>query len=221
MTTERRPGSRLLRVLLRVAAAFAVVLVLGVLAIWLWGERALCAVGARAAGDALGAPVTIGSVRWDWRGGSIAVRNTVVSNPPGFGPGVMLDMPEFRISANPDGGIAELKIDLARLGVVIDPAGRTNWMAGRAFTKLSKKKPNKNGSGDKEDSGMPTLPHIDKLIVSLGKLHFDDQRLSKGARDVEFGIHDFAVTNISTLGDLTPIAGMVLLKGAMGGILGR
>ncbi len=80
----------------------------------------------------LGVGVRLDRMELGLRDGSYRIRNLVLSNPPGFGPGPMLYLPELYVRADLAAAtsnifrLSEVRLHLAELQVIRDQNGRTN-----------------------------------------------------------------------------------------------
>lgn len=197
-----RPRTR--RLLLRLAALLATTLAGAVLILWWTRDDLVAWALRRALSSTLGIGVRLDQAELGLSDASWRLRNLVLSNPPGFSPGPMVEIPEVHVrhdttaSRSDSVRLAEFRFHLAGLHVEIDDRGRTNLMAMGRPGMLGRRGTNLMGGG-RQFAG------IDRLTLSLGRVTFRDAR--NPARN---GSLDLAVTN-RTLQDVTSVLQLVPL----------
>jgi hypothetical protein len=197
-----RLGSR--RIVLRLAAILVAALVSAILVLW-WTRDALVTwTLRRAISGALGVGVRLDRTELGLSDASWHLQNLVLSNPPGFGPGPMVEIPEIFVRYDTTASrsnavrLAEFRFHLSGLHVDVDGMGRTNLMVlGQAAM------PGRSGTNLMSDGWQ--FAGIDRLTLSLGRITFRDAR--DPARNRSF---DLAVTN-HTLQDVTSVIQLVPL----------
>lgn len=202
---------RWVKILLWIAGLLLGLLILVVVLIVNCAPEAIRRVGETVGSQRLGAAVSIGAVDIGWTAQSVALRDVVISNPPAFGAGRMLELPELLVRGGANGGLAELRLNLASVSVIIDQKGRTNWTLGGVTM----------GGAKGSKGAAPEFPHIDRLVLNLGAVRYEDRRSGADPVLINLGIHDRVLTNVSSLNDFTPLAAEILLRGAFGGFGGK
>lgn len=197
-----RPGTR--RLVLRLAALLAATLAGAVLLLWWTRDDLVTWTLRRALSTTLGIGVRLDQTEFGISDASWRLRNLVLSNPPGFSPGPMVEIPEVYVrydttaSRSNSVRLAEFRFHLSGLHVDVDDKGRTNLMAlGQAGMP--------GGSGTNLMGDGWQFAGIDHLTLSLGRVTFRDAR--DPARNRSF---DLAVTN-RTLEDVTSVLQLVPL----------
>ena len=197
-----RTGFR--RLLLRLAALLGAVLASTALLLWSTRDALLTWTLRTALSGTLGVGVRLDRAELGLSDASWRLQNLVLSNPPGFGPGPMVEIPEIFVRYDTTAShsnsvrLAEFRFDLSGLHVDVDQEGRTNLMAFRQAGMTGRSGTNLLSSGW-QFSG------IHRLTLSLGRITFRDAR--DPARNRSF---DLAVTN-RTLEDVTSVLQLVPL----------
>jgi hypothetical protein len=132
----------------------------------------------------------------------VTVKDLKVENPPSFGSGTLLRLPELHAVMDRTEAAAgklhfkELRCNLAELNVVRDTNGRVNlsgltWTSALAFA------------------------GIDKLDLTLGKVNFTDLGQPQNRATIDLGIRGEVVTNLHTSADVTNWASGMLWRIAL------
>lgn len=166
-----------------------------------------------ALGGVTGGRVELGRVELGFRQGTFHLERLRLFNPPEFGGGILLDLPELFLAYAPAAAATnglhfkEVRLNLAELGLVVDARGRTNIVAlGRSLAQLSPS--STNGFSRANFTG------IDLLTVSLGQVSLIDQRPPIRTNLIRLGLHQEVLRNIRTEADLAPLVFKLLLGGA-------
>jgi hypothetical protein len=162
-----------------------------------------------------GGEVRLGGVELGLRAGTFRIEHLVLANPPGFGDGPLLDLPELFVAYDAAAAATnalhfkQIRLNLAEVGVVVDERGRTNL-----FT-LSGKLDEVQKSQSKARKQPPNFTGIDTLTVSLGRFSSIDLRPPARTNIVQLGLHEETLHNVRTLTDLSPLLFKLLLSGAL------
>ena len=199
----KRLGSR--RLVLGIASTLGALLAATVIALW-WSRDALVTWTLRQAlAQTLGVGVRLDRSELGIADASWRLRNLVLSNPPGFNPGPMIEIPEIfvrydtRASRSNSVRLAEFRFHLSGLHLDVDPTGRTN------LTTLG-------GAGMPGKSGTNTLGDgwqfagIDRLTLSLGQITFRDARDPARNRSIDLGVTNRTLENVTSVLQLVPLA---------------
>ena len=197
-----RTGSR--RLVLRLAAMLAAVFAGAVLLLWWTRDGLVTWTLRRALSGATGVGVRLDQTELGLSDASWCLRNLVLSNPPGFAPGPMVEIPEIFVrydiasSRSNSVRLAEFRLHLAELNVDVDKTGRTNLMTlsqsgipGRSGTNLM--------AGGWQFSG------IDRLTLSLGRITFRDARDPGRNRILDLGVTNRTLENVTSPLQLIPL----------------
>lgn len=193
------------RLVLRLAALSVAVLAGAVLILW-WTRDALITWTLRKAiAGTLGVGVRLDGSELGLANASWRLQNLVLSNPPGFGPGPMVEIPEIFVrydtaaSSSNSVRLAEFRFDLARLHVDVDGSGRTNLMALGQIGGIGSNRTNPIADGW-QFSG------IDRLTLSLGEITFRDARDPARNRVLNLGVTNRTFENVTSPFQLIPLA---------------
>lgn len=151
----------------------------------------------------LGVGVRLDRMELGLRDGSYRIRNLVLSNPPGFGPGPMLYLPELYVRADLAAAtsnifrLSEVRLHLAELQVIRDPNGRTNV-------------PGFDGQGPEKITrdlmrGME-FGGIDRLQLTLGRVAMVDQSDARKSVQWDLAVTNYTLTNVTHWGAFLPLA---------------
>ncbi|HTH46633.1 MAG TPA: hypothetical protein VMB21_03905 [Candidatus Limnocylindria bacterium] len=203
---------KVIRVLLVLFALALLALVGVVLSFdWLVKRSMIYALGRATGGEVQLRHVRVGL----WRG-RFQVEQLRLLNPPGFGGGTMLDLPElyfaYDLAAAATNAMhfTEVRLNLAEVGVVIDPHGRTNLLSlggGLDLEKLSQSQSN-------------TVSHlnftgIDQLTLSLGQVTQIDLRPPAKTNIIRLGLRNEVLRNVRTGADLMPLVFKLMMSGSL------
>lgn len=210
----KRRGNLWLRILGALLGLFVVLVVLAAA----FGPAVLRRVVSRWASVALGTRVDVAGLSYHPLEGSAAIRGLVIHNLPGFGGAPMLTIRELYLRAGRQNQLAELRLDMPELGFAIDGRGRTNWV--ELLTALSNKFHMTNLPTTSGQSNLAfSFPAIDLFKLSVGELVIEDARVRGPARRIPLGIQGRCLTNVTSGADFAPLAGEILLRGAMGWLI--
>ena len=158
-----------------------------------------------------GVDASIGSFKLDLRSASVRVTDFRLHNPPGFGDGLMLHMPEMFLEvdrqASTNGALRfrEARVHLSELNVVRNAQGQTNIM--NLQEKISRKPRKKKRQGDDLE-----FTGIGELHVSVGTLRYQDLQNSALDQAFNIGISNEVVTTIKSEKDLEEWATAFLIR---------
>jgi uncharacterized protein involved in outer membrane biogenesis len=176
---------------------------------WLVKRSMMLALSRTTGGD-----VQIARVQVGFRQGLFHVEQLRLLNPPEFGGGPMLDLPEFYVSYDQAAAatnalhLKEVRLNLAEIGIVIDAQGRTNLLSlGGGLQKLSDSQTNKMSKLN--------FTGIDKLTVSLGQVTTVDLRTPGHTNVIRLGLRNEVLRNVRTEADLMPLVFKLLLSGGL------
>lgn len=198
-----RSGSR--RLVLRLATLLGAALIGAVLVLWWTRDHLVTWTLRRALSGALGVGVRLDQSELGLSDASWRLRNLVLSNPPGFRPGPMVEIPEIFVrydttaSRSNSVRLAECRFHLSGLHLDVDGMGRTNLMAlgqaaipGRSGTNLI--------GGGWQFSG------IDRLTLSLGRITFQDARDPNRNRSFDLAVTNRTFEDVTSVLQLVPLA---------------
>lgn len=202
--------SRRARWILRLALAFLALCVLAVLAAFFLFDSIMRLVVIRRVENITGMRATIGMLHLGLRSGAVTIKDFHLYDPPAFGGGICFDMPDLRMvcDANALSGsrlhLTLVRIDVARVVVVEDKKGRSNFGA------LEAKAPLGSPSSQAEAHGLK-FAGIDTLDLSLGTLEI--KNLADGrSSQVNFGIHHQILHNVKSEADIAALGLMMALR---------
>ncbi len=162
----------------------------------------------------IGTGVRLDSARLGLRDGSLELRSLVVSNPPGFGPAPLISVPELYLRYDAGAAasnrlkLAEVRLHLHELNVIIDSQGRTNLnqLVGHAL-----------GGGTSGTNRWPDLEFqgIDRLTLTLGRVSVIDQRDSRKNIVLNLDITNRTFTEVDSLLKLFPLLMEIGLRGGL------
>lgn len=191
-------------------------------------QTAICSALSRG----LGAPVEMDGFHLSPANSSVQWVGVRLYNPPGFGPGPWLSIPELYLqaqagspSSNPFSSNTisiptnvaaahwrEIRLNLAELAIVVNEQGQTNVT--ELMNSLSQRR---------SDVGSVTnllsdfrFGGIDRLVLSLGRLRYVDLRNPTSTQELVFGLTNRVYTNLVSIDDFQPIAGEIVMRGALG-----
>lgn len=163
-----------------------------------------------------GTGVRLDGVELGARDASLRLQNLVISNPPGFPPRPLLVLPELYLAYDPDAAhsnalrFREVRLHLAELSLEVDRSGRTNLMS------LAASAATQRGGVDVTNLlGGLSFEGIDRLTLTLGRIHFRDDRDPRRNRTFDLGITNRSLLNVRTVFQLMPLALEIALKGGM------
>lgn len=158
-----------------------------------------------------GLDASIGAFKLDLGSASVRVTDFRLHNPPGFGDGLMLHVPEMFLEvdrqASTNGALRfrEARVHLSELNVVKNAQGQTNIMS--LQEKLShKSRKKKHESHDLEFTG------IGELHVSVGTVRYEDMQDPKLNQAFNIGISNEVFTTIKSEKDLEEWATAFLIR---------
>ena len=198
-----RSGSR--RLAVRIAASVVALLAASVLALWWTRDTLVTWTLRRALSSTLGTGVRLDHSELGLSDASWRLRNLVVSNPPGFNPGPMIEIPEIFVrydtwaSRSNSVRLAEFRFHLSGLHLEVDPTGRTNVTALGAAGM-----PGRSGTNTLGDGWQ--FAGIDRLTLSLGQITFRDARDPARNRSIDLGVTNRTLENVTSVLQLVPLA---------------
>ena len=202
---------RLLQVLLGVSG-FLILLVAVILLNLDWVAKKSLTVALR---SATGCEVKVGSVELGLRAGTFRLEKLVVSNPPGFGDGLLLDLPELFLEYDSAAAATnalhfkQVRLNVAELGLVVDAKGYTNFFAlNRTLEKMQK-------GQTRSPKTPPNFTGIDTLTVSLGRFSAIDLRSPARTNIIRLDLRNEVLHHVRTVADLGPLLLKLLLSGAL------
>ena len=166
-----------------------------------------------------GSAVTLGKVEVGLRAGTFRLERLVLLNPPEFGGGPLLDLPELFLEYDQAAAATNalrfklVRVDLAELGLAVDAQGRTNIHAlGGALKELQKAEQKRRAARSAGFTG------IDTLTVSLGKMTSIDLRPPGKTNVFVLGLRRETLRNVRTEADLAPLLFKLVFSGALKGL---
>jgi uncharacterized protein involved in outer membrane biogenesis len=148
-----------------------------------------------------GLDASIGAFKLDLGSASVRVTDFRLHNPPGFGHGLLLHMPEMFLEldrqASTNGALRfrKARVHLSELNVVKNAQGQTNIVG--LQEKLSRKsRKKKRESDDLEFTG------IGELRVSVGTVRYEDMQNPRLSQAFNIGVSNEVVTTIKSEKDL-------------------
>ena len=206
----RTPRRRIKKVLKWTIGVLGAVLVVCV-ALLIFKDAVLRKVAEYSVERETGVDASIGSFKLDLGSASVRIMDFRLHNPPGFGDGLMLHMPEMFLQvdrqASTNGALRfrEARVHLSELNVVRNAQGQTNIMSlQEKISRKSRKK--KRESDDLEFTG------IGELHVSIGTLRYQDMQNSTLDQAFNIGISNEVVTTIKNEKDLEEWATAFLIR---------
>lgn len=163
-----------------------------------------------------GGAVELKSVEVGFRKGTFHVEQLRLLNPPGFGGGPMLDLPELYLAYDEAAAVTnalhfrEVRLNLAEIGIVIDAQGRTNLLSlggGLDLEKIAKSQSNK--------VSRVNFTGIDQLTVSLGQVTTIDLRPPARTNIIRLGLRNEVLRNVRSEADLMPLVFKLMLSGSL------
>ncbi|MBI3882080.1 MAG: hypothetical protein HY301_18715 [Verrucomicrobia bacterium] len=156
-----------------------------------------------------GMPTEIDSLKLSLRPLGIRIAGFRMMNTPEFGGTEFLNLPELAVSVdrepstNGQSKLQELRINLARVNVVVDQKGRSNLDALQERGEAERKRQSlKRGTNAPPAADAKEMPPIARLELSLGELHFDDQRDPNATKTLRFRWTNEVMTNVVSRDDL-------------------
>ena len=198
-----RTGSR--RLVLRIAATLVALLAASVLVLWWTRDTLVTWTLRRALATTLGVGVRLDESEMGLSDASWRLRNLVLSNPPGFHPGPMVEIPEIFVrydttaSSSNSVRLAEFRFHLSGLHLDVDGMGRTNLMA-LGKTGIS------GQTGTNLMGGGWQFAGIDRLTLSLGQITFRDARDTARNRSIDLAVTNRTLENVTSVLQLVPLA---------------
>jgi hypothetical protein len=152
----------------------------------------------------------VGSLHLDLTSASLCISNLTLENPPGFGDGLLLSIPEIFVQVRPatngaDVAFKEIRFHLAVLNVVRNPAGQFNLTA--LEQPIKRHRARRRHRHNTEEFG-----GIDRISVSLGTLNYIDLARPKRNKHLPLDITDAVITNLQTEDDVKNWARVLLSR---------
>lgn len=158
-----------------------------------------------------GVEASVGSAHLDFSAGSVRVTELKLQNPPGFGDGVMLHIPEvfLRIDGEVSGKNAlrfhQAWVNVAEFNIVRSADGRTNLFELNKRLRKKKKK-------EKPEESTDEFRGIGELKVTLGTVRYTDLQNPSRSQEFKIGIKDEVVTSIKNSDDLEKWGTALLIR---------
>jgi hypothetical protein len=171
-----------------VILALALVLVGGIL--WAAKDPIFKSLAVQRFREATGLEARMSQLKVGVASASVTVKDLEVQNPPRFGRGPLVTLPELYAVLDRAEAAAgtlhfkELRCNLGELNVIKDTNGHVNL-------------------GALSWTGRLAFGGIDKLNLSLGKVNFTDLRQPGNTATLDLGIRGEVVTNLHTSADVT------------------
>lgn len=187
-------------------------LLLLALAAVLGRDPILKAAAARAIERSTGMRVEIAKFKTGLRHPAIAMQGVKLYNYPEFGGALMLDVPnllvEFDSELAAQGRLhfKQLRLHLAELNVVRDPAGRWN------LEKVEKEMTDRNAARAVRDEKKLQFAGIDEMHLTVGRITFVDQQRPAKSRDFAVNLRNEVVKNLRTEEELQDWIGGFIFK---------
>jgi hypothetical protein len=156
--------------------------------------------------QATGLEVRMSQLKVGVASASVTVKDLEVQNPPSFGRGPLLTLPELYAVLDRAQAAAgtlhfkELRFHLGELNVIKDTNGQVNL-------------------GALSWTGRLAFGGIDKLDLTVGKVNFTDLREPDNIRTLDLGIRGEVVTNLQTSADVTNWVSALLWRIALQEVL--
>jgi uncharacterized protein involved in outer membrane biogenesis len=157
-----------------------------------------------------GLEATIGDFDLDLGAASVRVTDFRIANPPGFGGGLLLHMPELFLEVDREAStngalrLREARLHLSEFNVVKNAEGQTNITS--LHEKLSRKPRKKRESEGLEFTG------IGELHVSVGTVSYKDMQNPALSQEFNIGVSNEVVTTIESEKDLEKWAAAFLMR---------
>lgn len=164
-----------------------------------------------------GTGVRLDAVELGIRDSSLRMQNLVVSNPPGFSARPLLALPELFLAYDADSArsnalrFREVRLHISELNLEVDRTGKTNLMA--LATRAGQERGN-GGDGTNFLYGLD-FQGIDRLTVTLGRIHLSDERDPRRNRSYDLAITNRTLLHVRELSQLIPLAIEIALKGGL------
>ena len=147
------------------------------------------------------------------RNASFRIQNLVIENPPSYGGGRFLHLPELYVSYDRAAAatnalhLLEVRLDLAEIQVVVDAQGRTN------IAELQAAVAKLDSPVQRERATSTRFTGIDTLVVTLGTVAFKDLRPPGSSKVFTAGLRGETLHNIHNWVDLLPIGFKTFMNG--------
>ncbi len=207
------PARKVMRRFLRysaVALALLLLVLVGVaLSLDWWVKTALVAVIRHRTGW----ETSIERVDVGIRDASFRIQNLVIENPPAYGGGRFLHLPELYVAYDRAAAatnalhLLEVRFDLAEVNVVVDARGRTN------ITELQAAVAGLDSPAQRERVASTRFTGIDTLVVTLGTVAFKDLRPPGSSKVFVAGLRGETLHNVHQWVDLLPIGFKTFMNG--------
>lgn len=158
-----------------------------------------------------GLKASIGAFKLDMGSASVRVTDFRLHNPPGFGDGLLLRMPELflevdrQASTNGALRLRQARVHLSELNVVKNAQGQTNILS------LQEKLHRKPRKKERERDALE-FAGIGELRVSVGTVRYEDMQNPQLNQVFNIGISNEVVTTIQSEKDLEQWAAAFLIR---------
>lgn len=192
------------RWLFRLLLVLAVVVFLAAITLLLLKDSITKSVAERNLRDATAMDARVGKLEVGLFTPTVNLEGLKLYNPPEFGGGTFLDLPELRIEYVPDElrnrklHLKTLRLHVAEVHVVRNKEGKTNI---EAIEKEAKKR---TGGGKKGDTNTPGVEFggIDVAYVTIGKIKVTDLANPRNNREIAVGLKNEMGRNLKTEADV-------------------
>lgn len=147
---------------------------------------------------------------------AFAVEGLKLYNPPEFGGGLFLDLPELRVELDPESlanrrlRFTLVRLNLAELNIVENAQGVRNIDRFQ-----QRRKPRGDGEGGPRPRRPMDFGGIDKLHLTLGRLKFTSLKNPSAGWQLPMGIQDLELKDVRSTTDLSAVLfAMALRNGA-------
>lgn len=153
---------------------------------------------------------------------SLTVRDLKLLNPPEFGGGILLDLPELHVAYDLEAmrsnivHLRMVKVDMAQLHIVEKKDGKRNIDVFAKGTSQKNSHPAGGNNSTNVPVKMPQLPFqfggIDKLQISLGETKYSNERDPRRSFEQQLGIKNEEFKDIKNEQDLQTVGIVIALK---------
>jgi hypothetical protein len=156
---------------------------------------------------------SLGAVELGMRDGSLRISNLKIFNPPRFGGGPFLDLPELYLAYNAEAAATnalqfrEIRLHLAEVQIVVDATGKTN------LTELQKSLGDLDSAEAQTRAGSLRFTGIDTLVLTVGRVSFRDLRPGGVSREFSAGLRNETLHQVRSWVDIVPL-GVKLFLGS-------
>ncbi len=202
---------RRLKKFLRWTIGVLLVLLTLLLALAFFKDSILRGLAERTIRQQTGFGAAIGQLHFNWRAAQLTIKDLRLTNPPVFGGGTLLDVPEIYLALDAaqakEGQLHfnEVRLNVAALHLVRNRQGQLN-------VQLPVKKSPSTNVPVRNDPSVPQpkpkapgsyqFAGIDKLVLTVGKLTYTDLAHPENSSELDFDIQGEEVTGLETPADI-------------------